>query len=356
MLKLFKKKANMLLGIDISSTSVKVVELSRSVGTYRVEAYAIEPLPSGAVSEKNIVNAEKVGEAIQKAVTKAGATTTQAAAAVAGSAVITKTIELEKGLSDEQMESTIYLEADQYIPFPIDEVAIDFQVTGDSQKTAGRVEVLLAACRKDSVEELRDSLIFGGLEPKVIDVEAYAIERAYSLLAPQLGNGNEKLVVALVDIGATKMTLTVMLQGKTIYSREQVFGGKQLTDQVQGRYGLSYSDAVQAISQGGLPEDYATEVLAPFREVVVQQVARSLQFFFAAGQHAEVDYIVLTGGSAALEGLPKQLQQKIGTPTLLGNPFINMTVANKVNANALAKDAPALMTACGLAMRGSQRG
>lgn len=356
MLKLFKKKANTLLGVDVSSTAVKLVELSRSVGNYRIEAYAIEPLPSGAVSDKNIVNAEKIGEAIQKAVARAGIATKQAAAAVAGSAVITKVIELEKGLSDEQMESTIYLEADQYIPFPIDDVAIDFQVIGDSAKSAGRSEVLLAACRKDSVEELRDSLMFGGLEPKAIDVEAYATERAYSLIAPQLGNGSEKLVVALVDIGATMMTLTVMQHGKAIYSREQVFGGKQLTDQIQGRYGVTYSEALNAVAQGGLPEDYLTEILAPYREVVVQQISRSLQFFFASGQHAEVDYIVLTGGTAALEGLPQQVQQKIGTPTLLGNPFINMLVSNKINASALAADAPALMTACGLAMWGNKHG
>lgn len=356
MLKLFKKKANTLMGVDISSTSVKVVELSRSVGNYRVEAYAIEPLPSGAVSDRNIINPEKVGETVRRAITRAGASSKQAAAAVAGSAVITRVIELEKGLSDEQMESLIYLDANQYIPFPIDDVAVDFQVLGDSKKSAGQVEVLLAACRRDSVDELNESIMFAGLEAKVVDIEAYAIERAYSLIAPQLGNGNERLVVALVDIGANAMTLTVVLQGQTIYSREQVFGGKQLIDQIQARYGLNEVDALRAMGQGDLPDDYRGEVLFPFRDVVVQQISRLLQFFFAAGQHAEVDYIVLTGGTAAVEGLAQQVQQKLGTPTLLGNPFINMLVAGKVNASALAKDAPALMTACGLAMRGSNRG
>ena len=351
MLGLFKKKANTLLGIDISSTSVKLIELSRSGSRYKVEAYAVEPLPPNTIVEKNIAELETVGQVIARLVTKARTGVKHAAVAVAGSAVITKTIEMEAGLSDEELENQIKIEADQYIPYPLEEVAIDFEVQGATARSADRVNVLLAACRKENVEVREAALALAGLTAKVVEIEAYSLERAYGLLAEQLGNGEEDLTVAVVDIGATMMTISVLHNGQTIYTREQLFGGKQLTDEIQRRYGLSTEEAGLAKKQGGLPDDYETEVLNPFKEAVVQQVSRSLQFFFAAGQYSDVDYILLAGGTASVVGLDQLVQQKIGTPTLVANPFANMTLSNKVNAGALASDAPSLMMACGLAMR-----
>lgn len=351
MLGLFKKKANTLLGIDISSTSVKLIELSRSGSRYKVEAYAVEPLPPNAIVEKNIAELEVVGQVIARVVTKARTSAKLAAVAVAGSAVITKTIEMEAGLSDDELENQIKIEADQYIPYPLEEVAIDFEVQKSPTRSAERVNVLLAACRKENVEVREAALALAGLTAKVVEVEAYSLERAYSLLAGQLGNGQEDLTVAIVDIGATMMTLSVLHKGQTIYTREQLFGGKQLTDEIQRRYGLSTEEAGLAKKQGGLPDDYELEVLNPFKDAVVQQVSRSLQFFFAAGQYSDVDYILLAGGTSSIAGLDQLVQQKIGTPTLVANPFANMTLSNKVNAGALASDAPSLMIACGLAMR-----
>ncbi len=351
MLGLFKKKANTLLGIDISSTSVKLIELSRSGSRYKVEAYAVEPLPPNAIVEKNIAELEVVGQVISRLVTKARTSVKHAAVAVAGSAVITKTIEMEAGLSEDELENQIKIEADQYIPYPLEEVAIDFEVQGATARSAERVNVLLAACRKENVEVREAALALAGLTAKVVEIEAYSLERAYGLLAEQLGNGEEDLTVAVVDIGATMMTLSVLHNGQTIYTREQLFGGKQLTDEIQRRYGLSTEEAGLAKKQGGLPDDYDVEVLNPFKEAVVQQVSRSLQFFFAAGQYSDVDYILLAGGTASIVGLDQLVQQKIGTPTLVANPFANMTLSNKVNAGALASDAPSLMIACGLAMR-----
>ena len=351
MLGLFKKKANTLLGIDISSTSVKLIELSRSGSRSKVEAYAVEPLPPNTIVEKTIAELETGGQVITRLVTTPRTGVKPAAVAVAGSAVITKTIEMEAGLSDEELENQIKIEADQYIPYPLEEVAIDFEVQGATARSADRVNVLLAACRKENVEVREAALALAGLTAKVVEIEAYSLERAYGLLAEQLGNGEEDLTVAVVDIGATMMTLSVLHNGQTIYTREQLFGGKQLTDEIQRRYGLSTEEAGLAKKQGGLPDDYETEVLNPFKEAVVQQVSRSLQFFFAAGQYSDVDYILLAGGTASVVGLDQLVQQKIGTPTLVANPFANMTLSNKVNAGALASDAPSLMMACGLAMR-----
>lgn len=351
MLGLFNKKANTLLGIDISSTSVKLLELSRSGGRYKVEAYAVEPLPPNAVVEKNIAELEGVGQALSRVVAKARTGVKTVAVAVAGSAVITKTIEMDGGLSDDELENQLKIEADQYIPYPLEEVAIDFEVQGVSARNAERVDVLLAACRKENVEVREAALALAGMTAKVVDVEAYALERAFGLLGDQLGGNADELTVAVVDIGATMTTLSVLHHGRTIYTREQLFGGRQLTEEIQRRYGLSVEEAGLAKKQGGLPDDYDSEVLQPFKDAVVQQVSRSLQFFFAAGQFNDVDYILLAGGTASIPDLDRLIQQKIGTPTLVANPFTNMVLSGKVNAGALASDAPALMIACGLAMR-----
>jgi len=348
---LFTKKANTLLGIDISSTSVKLLELSRSGSRYRVEAYAVEPLPANAVVEKNIAELEGVGQALQRVVAKAKTGCKSAVVAVSGSAVITKIIEMDAGLSDEELENQLKIEADQYIPYPVEEVAIDFEVQGPAPRSPGRAEVLLAACRKENVEIREAALALAGLTAKVVDVEAYALERSYGLLAPQLGAAHGELTVAVVDIGATMTTLSVLHNGRTIYTREQLFGGRQLTEEIQRRYGLSQEEAGLAKKQGGLPDDYDSEVLLPFKEAVVQQVSRSLQFFFAAGQFHDVDCILLAGGTASIPGLDHMIQQKIGTQTLVANPFADMALSSKVNAGALASDAPALMIACGLALR-----
>lgn len=347
---LFNKKANALLGIDISSTSVKLLELSRQGDRYRVEAYAVEPLPASAVTEKNIAELEGVGQALARVVTKARTNLKSVAVAVAGSAVITKTIEMDAGLSDDEMESQLKIEADQYIPYPLDEVAIDFEVQGASARNPERVNVLLAACRKENVEVREAALTLAGLTARVVDVEAYALERSFGLLANHLMVSPDRLV-AVVDIGATMTTLSVLLGGRIIYTREQLFGGRQLTEEIQRRYGLTVEQAGLAKKQGGLPSDYVGAVLQPFREALVQQVSRSLQFFFASGQYHAVDHIVLAGGTASVSGLDRLIEQQLGTPTLVANPFADMTLNSKVNAAALASDAPALMIACGLALR-----
>jgi type IV pilus assembly protein PilM len=348
---LFKNKSNVLLGLDISSTSVKLLELSKSNDRYRVESYAVEPLPLNAVVEKNISDVEGVGEAIKKVVSRSKSSCRRAAVSVAGSAVITKTIEMDASLSDEAMENQITVEADQYIPYPLDEVALDFEVQGLSERNPDQVEVLLAACRKENVELREAALDVGQIKPGVVDVEAHAMQRAFDLVKPRLGGNAEELVVAIIDIGATMTTLSVLVDGKSVYTREQLFGGKQLTEEIQRRYSLSFDEAGLAKKQGGLPDDYQSEVLEPFKEAVLQQVTRSLQFFFSSSQFDDVDYIVLAGGTASIDGLAEMVEGKLGTPTIIANPFADMAFAGRIDKDQLMNDAPALMIACGLAMR-----
>jgi type IV pilus assembly protein PilM len=347
---LFNKKSVPVLGIDISSTAVKLLALSRNGDNYTVESYGVVPMPPNSVIEKNIHEVSAVADSIRKVVELSKSKLTSAAVAVAGSAVITKVIEMDADLNDDNMEAQISVEADQYIPYPLDEVAIDFERIGPSPRNDDQVEVLLAACRRENVDLRVDALELADLTPKVVDVEAYAMERAFSLVEKQLNLGDGK-TVAVVDIGATMTTLSVMAEGQTIYTREQLFGGKQLTEEIQRRYGLSLQEAGLAKKQGGLPDDYEPEVLEPFREAVVQQVTRSLQFFFSSTQYNDVDYIVLAGGVASIEGLGDIVENKLGTPTIVANPLAEMSISSKVNAMALSNDAPALMIACGLAMR-----
>jgi len=330
---------------------VKLLELSRSNDQHKVEAYAVEPLPPNAVVEKNISDVEGVGDAIKRVIARAKPGSKQAALAVAGSAVITKTIEMDAELSDEELENQITVEADQYIPYPLDEVAIDFEVLGLSERNPEQVEVLLAACRRENVEMREAALDLAVLKPAVVDIEAHAMKRAFDLIKAQLGPSSDELVVAIIDIGATMTTLSVLADDKAIYTREQLFGGKQLTEEIQRRYSLSFEEAGLAKKQGGLPDDYDEEVLQPFKEAILQQVTRSLQFFFSSSQYDDVDYIVLAGGTASIEGLNEMIEAKLGTPTIIANPFADMSLSSKVDANALANDAPALMIACGLAMR-----
>jgi len=344
-----------MLGLDISSTSVKLLELSRSGTNYRVESYGVEPLPESAVVEKNISDVEGVGEAIQRLVDRCKTKVKLAAVAVAGSAVITKTIEMPSNLSEDEMDNMIQVEADQYIPYPLDEVALDFEVQGPSPRSEEQVEVLLAACRRENVEMRQEALDVGGLKAKVVDIEAHCMQRAHTLIARQF-EVDEEQVVAIVDIGATMTTLSVLTDSSTPYTREQLFGGKQLTEEIQRRYSLSVEEAGLAKKQGGLPEDYESEVLQPFKEAVVQQVTRSLQFFYSSSQYDAVDHIVLAGGTASVEGLAEMVSAKVGTPTTIANPFLGMSLSSKVNETSLSNDAPALMIACGLAMRSFDHG
>ena len=348
---LIAPKKSSLIGLDISSTSVKLLELSQQSDGYRVEAYAAEPLPPNSVVEKNITDVEAVGEAIQRAVKRSGSRAKFAAVAVAGSSVITKVITMPSNLSDEELESQIELEADQYIPYSLEEVNMDFEVLGQNDKNPDMVDVLLAASRSENVDSRVAAVELGGLTAKVVDIEAYTMENAFPLIASQIPGGARDTTVAIVDIGATMTTLSVLHDAKIIYTRDQVFGGKQLTEEIQRRYGLSYEEAGMAKRQGGLPDNYVPEVLEPFKDAMAQQVSRSLQFFFSSSHHNTVDHIVLAGGTASIPGVDELIEQRVGSTTSIANPFTHMALASRVKAQALANDAPALMIACGLALR-----
>ena len=348
---MFSKKNHALLGIDISSSTIKLLELSKTGAKYKVENYSSRPLPDGALVEKNIANLDAVGEEMLKLSTLIKTGSTKAAVAVPGAAVITKTIEMNASMSDAEMENQISVEADQYIPYPLDEVALDFERQGPSEKNEDMVEVLLAACKKENVDTRVAALEIGGFEAKVVDIEAYAMERAFNLMCEQMELDKEGLA-AVIDIGATMTTMYILRDGVSIYTREQVFGGAQLSMEIQNRYGLSKAEADNALVNNDLPEGFEDDVLKPFIHEMSEQIGRTLQFFFSSSQYNDVDLIVLAGGSASTAGLSGMVQEELGTRTVVANPLAKMGVANKVNKKQLQNDAASLMMACGLAIRG----
>ncbi|MEW5942955.1 MAG: pilus assembly protein PilM [Pseudomonadota bacterium] len=345
-------KSSPLIGVDISASSVKMVELSDAgKDLYRVERYAIEALPKDAVADGNIANLEAVGEAVKRAWKRLGTRARNVSMALPSAAVITKKIIMQAGLREEDMELQVETEANQYIPFALDEVNLDFQVLGPAPTGPEEVEVLIAASRKEKVEDRVAAAQAAGLKALVMDVESYATQAAYELIARQLPNGGRDQTVAIVDIGAAMTHITILHNNQPVYSREQPLGGNQLTQEIQRRYSISEEEAEIAKHQGGLPENYAPEILQPFMDTLALEVARALQFFFSSTQFNRVDHILLAGGCAMLPRLDEVVSSRTQVHTLIANPFANMALSPRIKPKQLTADAPSLLIACGLAMR-----
>jgi len=239
-------KSETLIGLDISSSAIKLVELGRRGSHYSVEAYAIEGLPPNVVVDKQITEPKIVGDAIIRAINRAGTRARNAAVAVAGSSVITKVIHMPSTLSENDMEEQIKVEADQYIPYSIDEVNLDFQVLGPSNRDPGNLDVLLAACRKEQVDSRVAALEIAGLHAKVVDVEAYALENACQFLRHQMPNRGENKTIAIIDMGASTTSMLILQNLQSVYTRDQAFGGRQLTEDIMRHFGLSLEEAGKA--------------------------------------------------------------------------------------------------------------
>lgn len=348
----FKERATPLVGVDISSASVKMVELSGDAeGGYRLDGYSIVPLAKDSVVDGNIAGLEQVGSAVERAWKLLGTREKRAAMALPAAAVISKKVIMQAGLREEDMEMQVEAEANQYIPFTLDEVNIDFQVLGPSPSSPEDVEVLIAASRKDKIEDRVVVAEEAGLKVAIMDVETYATEAAYALACNQLPNGGREQTVMIIDIGAVMMHINVLHDNQSVYFREQSFGGDHLTQEIQRRFGLSAEDAEIAKRKGGLPDSYSVEVLQPFIQSLALEVARALQFFTSSTQYNRVDHIMLAGGCAAIPGVDLAVAERTQVNAVIANPFVNMTIPSRIKQQALAADAPSLMIACGLALR-----
>ncbi len=349
---LFKSSARPLIGLDITTSSIKLIELSMSGGQYRVESYAAEATPPNSINEKAIVDANAVGDAIKRAVKRSGARVKEVAVAISGDAAITKVIQMPKTLTEAELEGQVEMQADQYIPFPMEEVSFDFEVIGPSEKDPDMLDVLLVATRTENVEQRISACTAAGLTPRIVDVEAFALENACKLLTHQMPDGGLDRIIAVADFGASSTTFSVLRDLKVIYTRDFAFGGQQLTEEIMRTYGLSMEEAGRAKKEGGLPSNYQTEVLDPFIDDMCQQVSRSLQFFLASGAGREQpEQIIICGGCANIPGAADVVTSRVGIPAEKGDPLGQMKISSKAKSQVVKKDATALLTACGLALR-----
>lgn len=350
-LKLLKPKHQSILGIDISSTSIHILEVTASSGQCRVEGYGSLVLPENVMEGYLIKDIEVVSNAIRKALGQRRITTKKAALAVPDSSAISKIIQVNEGLSEEEIEELVVMEADKYIPYPIDEINLDFNILGVSPKNSAMLDVLIVASRTENVNNRVNVISRAGLEAGIVDVESYAIERAVQLFAPELPGGGIHKNIAIIDFGATYTHFYVFHNLKIIFSREEEFGGKQLIESLQRQYKMDSTQAINALETGKLPPDYEETVLAPFQELLLLQVKRAIQFFYSNTHHTFIDHIFLAGGIAKLPDLAHLLQENINIPTTIVNPFKHMTLGPKVNKELLTENAPRLLVACGLALR-----
>ena len=341
-----------MIGLDVSSSSVKLVELSQSAsGDYVVERFASEPFEKGWIADGQIEKFDEVAEAVRRVVTKSGTRTKQVAMAMPQSAVITKKIMLPAGLREEDLEVQVESEANQYIPFSLDEVSLDFCVIGPSPTSSGDVEVLIAASRKDRVQDRQGLAEAAGLKPVVLDIESHASRLAMSRLVQSLPNEGRDALVALFEIGAETASLKVLRDEELLYDRDQAFGGAQLTQLISRQYGFSFEEAEQKKLAGDLPEDYQASILTPFVDSMAQEIGRALQYFFTSTPHHKVHYVMLAGGTASLPGLKERVTELTGFASMVVNPFEGMKLGSAVRESKLRREASSYLTACGLAMR-----
>jgi type IV pilus assembly protein PilM len=349
---LFSRKEAPLLGLDISSSSVKLVELSHDkAGNLVLDRCAIEPLERGWITDGNVEKFDEVAEAVRRLVKKSGTRTKNVAMALPASAVITKKIILPGGLTESELEIQVESEANQYIPFSLDEVSLDFCVVGPSATSAGDVEVLIAASRKEKVQDRQGLAEAAGLKPIIVDVESYASRLATARLIENLPNKGVDTMVALFEVGALTTSMQVIKNDEVLYERDQAFGGAQLTQLIVRQYGFSPEEAESKKRSGDLPEDYESGVLKPFVESMAQEIGRALQFFFTSTPHNKVDYVMLAGGSSALPGLTESVTQQTSFASMRADPFEGMTIGDNVREKKMRREAASYLTSCGLALR-----
>lgn len=351
LIEFFKPKAPPLYGLDISSSSVKMLEITEAKGAYRIERYVIEPLPRDAVIDGNISALEVVADAIKRGHNRLGTRTKHVAMAVPSGAVITKKVIVQAGLREQDLEVQVESEANQYIPFAIEEVNLDFQLLGPAPSGPEEQEVLIAATRKEKVEDRVAVAQLAGLTPLVMDVESFAQQSALALVVKQLPAEGKEMNIAVVGIGGNVMNVTVLRNNQITYSREQPFGGNRLTDDIAAKYGMSFEEAENAKRSGGLPDDFEADLLRPFMDNLSMEVQRALQFFFTSTQYHSIDQILLIGGSAGLPGLDEVVTLRTQVPAMIANPFANMQASPRIQMKRLMLDSPSLIVACGLALR-----
>ena len=347
-MKLFRSKSKAVVGVDIGTHSIKLVELAGSYTNPRVVAWAIEPLPAGAFSENTIANAELVADALNSVLLKSGANGEAVSVAVSSSHAITKILGMPADIGELELEEQISIEALHFIPYPIDEVNIDFEILGPSEVNERENDVLLVACRRSIVDDYIDLVEESGLALSHVDIDTYALERVYRSQNNLIANSDQP--VAIFDIGFFNSHLIVLDGERVLYSRHQSFGAAQLIKLIRKEYGVSAEEAQEILHSTQPPADFLGAVQEPFVEMLRQEVSRALQFFYSSSSYSNIDSLVLSGSCSSLNGLAGDLEVKMRTKVSVLNPIANATV--QMNRDGIVHTAASLSIAYGLSLRG----
>ena len=353
-----KSPSKTILGVDISSSAIKLIEMEPSRDGFIVIAYGVEPLPEGVTFDREIVDVAKIARVLHSVYKKSGARSRNVAVAVSGSSIISNYIDVPSSLTSKQVEARVKLEADTIIPFPLDEINLDFAVVGQNITSKDQVRVQVVACQRDYVDRRKEVVELAGLNPVVVDIESFAFARAYQTLIDFTQNKplkNSVLtakdeIVAIVDIGATQFTFLVLSNQSIIYSVEQPFGGRQLTEDIQRHYNLTWAEAGRAKRKGGLDADYAEAMLNPFKTLLIEHVTRSIQVFYSSTDTNKIDKLVLSGGVSKTDGLRDQISDAVGIPAEVIDLSKSISVSHLPSSERLTADIPAMMLAFGLAL------
>lgn len=347
-MKLFGPNNKAVIGVDIGTHSVKVVELAGSKVNPKVIAWGVAPMPSGAFSENAIANADQVADVLSGLLVSSGARGDSVAVAVSSSHAITKTLGMPSDMSEFDLEEQIGIEALHFIPYPIDEVNLDFEVLGPSTTNPSENDVLLVACRRSIVEDYIDLVEGLNMTLSYVDIDTYALERVYRSQSSMGSSSGEP--VAIFDVGASSSHLMVVNDARVLYSRHQNFGASQLIKLIRKEYGVSAEEAEEILNSSQPPGDFLSAVQEPFVEMLQQEVNRALQFFYSSSSYSNVDHVVLSGACSGLAGIAGDLEIKLRSKVSVLNPVANANVQSR--RDAIVSKAPSLAVAYGLALRG----
>jgi type IV pilus assembly protein PilM len=349
-MKFFGIDTDPIFGLDMSSSALKLMMLQKNGSDISVERYFIQQLLSNKIRDKRILDTDYITETLKHTLACANISTKNVCLAVPNSITITKKLDLPIDLTDKEIENEIYIEADKYIPYALDEINIDYQILSRDEEE-GKIEVFIIACKSDDLNARIEIAENAGLNPVIVDVDSYATGRAFNEVLVHGGMDSSNSLTGLIDIGSNLITLNIFKGKRLIYTKEQAFGGIKLMEEIQSRYGLTFEEALAAKKFNDLPDDYAVEVLQPYKVSLTQQINRACQFFFSNGKYHTIDKLYLTGGVSNINGLADIVQETLKIKTLIANPFANLLVSDQINIDRLYEDSSTLMTTFGLELR-----
>lgn len=313
------------IGVSIGTSSVKIAELKKSGKTYSLAHFGVAQLPDEAIVNREIVNHMAVVDATRGLVTQLKMKGKSVVTSLSGAAVIVKKILLEQ-TPKKELDDAILWEAEQYVPFDINEVVFDYQVI-NKNGPEGKMEIMLVACKRAIVESYQAVLKDAGLNASCVDVDLFALQNTFEANYPQ------ETPTALVDIGASSLKLVIWANGQPIFSRDSAVGGRTLTTEIQKHLNLSYQEAeilkIDGNAQGQMPQEVA-DLVHVMAENFAAEIKRSMDFFTASNAGVNVAYILIAGGSARLPELAKMVEDTCGLPTQLMNPFNKITYDSKI--------------------------